>query len=138
MRYEITPDLLTGNHLIDSEHKQLFEAVNRLLESFSNKSEMGKNAMTTAAAFLESYVDKHFGHEEELQKKYQWREYDTHHRFHEEYKKILREIIRQIPESGPEIEDMSRLNVHVVRLITHIRTMDKRLGTFIQTQEENK
>lgn len=131
MRYEITPDLLTGNQLIDSEHRQLFEAVNRLLDSFTTKNAAGRNAMTTAAAFLESYVDKHFGHEEELQKKYQWREYDAHCRFHVEYKKTLKEIINQIPETGPEIEDMSRLNVHVVRLITHIRTMDKRLGAFI-------
>lgn len=138
MRYEITPDLLTGNQLIDSEHKQLFEAINRLLDSFANKSETGKHTMVTAAAFLESYVDKHFGHEEELQKRYKWREYEMHHRFHEEYEKTLKEIISQIPENGPEIEDMSRLNVHVVRLITHIRTMDKRLGAYIQTQEEGK
>ena len=30
MKYELTPDLMTGNQLVDREHKELLEAVNRL------------------------------------------------------------------------------------------------------------
>ena len=136
MKYEITPDLITGNDLIDSEHRQLFDAVNRLLDAFSDKGSTGREQMEKAEAFLKSYVEKHFSHEEDLQKKYDWREIETHHRFHEEYKKTLNEIIDKIPEEGPSIQNMSELNVHVVRLITHIRTMDKRLGAFIQSEEK--
>ena len=33
MRYEMTKDLETGNALIDSEHRQLFKAVNDLLDA---------------------------------------------------------------------------------------------------------
>lgn len=33
MRYELTPDLLTGSALIDSEHRQLFVAINSLWRS---------------------------------------------------------------------------------------------------------
>lgn len=33
MRYELTQDLLTGNQLIDSEHRQLFDAINALLDA---------------------------------------------------------------------------------------------------------
>lgn len=28
MKYELTPDLMTGNQLVDREHKELLEAVN--------------------------------------------------------------------------------------------------------------
>ena len=35
MRYEMTKDLETGNALIDSEHRQLFKAVNDLLDACS-------------------------------------------------------------------------------------------------------
>lgn len=35
MKYELTQELLTGNALIDSEHRQLFEAVNSLMEACS-------------------------------------------------------------------------------------------------------
>lgn len=136
MRYELTSDLITGNSLIDSEHKQLFEAVNQLLDAFSDKGREGKSQIDQAATFLRNYVNKHFGHEEDLQKRHEWREFDTHHRFHEEYKKTLGEILDRIPPEGPGIQNMSELNVHVVRLITHIRTMDKRLGAYLQSKGE--
>ena len=35
MRYEVTQDLVTGNALIDSEHRQLFAAVNDLMDACS-------------------------------------------------------------------------------------------------------
>lgn len=38
MKYELTPDLLTGSQQIDMQHRQLFEAVNRLMDACS----MGK------------------------------------------------------------------------------------------------
>ena len=136
MRYELTSDLITGNSLIDSEHKQLFEAVNQLLDAFSDKGREGRSQIDQAATFLRNYVNKHFGHEEDLQKRYEWREFDTHIRFHEEYKKTLNEILDRIPPEGPGIQSMSELNVHIVRLITHIRTMDKRLGAYLQTKGE--
>lgn len=136
MRYELTPDLITGNSLIDSEHRQLFEAVNQLLDAFSDKGREGKTQVEQAATFLRNYVNKHFGHEEDLQKRHEWRELEAHHRFHEDYKQTLNEILDRIPAEGPGIQNMSELNVHVVRLITHIRTMDKRLGAYLQTRGE--
>ena len=33
MTYQITPDLLTGNTIIDGEHRQLFDAINALLDA---------------------------------------------------------------------------------------------------------
>lgn len=136
MKYELTPDLITGNSLIDSEHKQLFEAVNQLLDAFSDKGREGRAQVEQASTFLRNYVNKHFGHEEDLQKRYEWRELETHQRFHEDYKKTLNEILNRIPPEGPGIQNMSELNVHIVRLITHIRTMDKRLGAYLQTKGE--
>lgn len=33
MKYELTKDLETGNALIDSEHRQLFAAINNLMDA---------------------------------------------------------------------------------------------------------
>ena len=33
MKYELTQELVTGNALIDSEHRQLFAAINDLLDA---------------------------------------------------------------------------------------------------------
>ena len=35
MRYELTKDLETGNPLIDSEHTELFNAVNNIVDACS-------------------------------------------------------------------------------------------------------
>ena len=138
MRYEVTPDLITDNRLIDSEHRQLFDAVNKLLDAMSDPESDGGRQIGQTADFLRSYVDKHFAHEEELQRKHDWREYETHVRFHEQYKKTLCEILDSMPTDGtpPSVQNMSELNVHIVRLIKHISTMDKRLGAYLKSRGE--
>ena len=38
MKYELTKDLETGNVLIDSEHRQLFAVINKLMDALFNLS----------------------------------------------------------------------------------------------------
>ena len=56
-----------GNSIIDNEHRELFRAVNKLLDECGKGK--GRAAMEPAIKFLLDYVDKHFAHEENLQKK---------------------------------------------------------------------
>ena len=65
MRYEVTADLVTGNTLIDSEHRQLFAAVNDLMDACSQGH--GRDKIQSTVQFLSDYVVKHFGDEENLQ-----------------------------------------------------------------------
>ena len=65
MRYELTQDLLTGNNLIDTEHKQLFAAINDLLDACAQGK--GREKLMATAKFLNNYVNKHFSDEEKLQ-----------------------------------------------------------------------
>ena len=65
MKYELTKDLETGNAIIDSEHRQLFSAVNQLMDACS--SGQGRAKIEPTLRFLLDYVDKHFAHEEQLQ-----------------------------------------------------------------------
>ena len=65
MRYELTQDLLTGNQLIDSEHRQLFDAINALMDACAQGA--GRTKISETVQFLNSYVNKHFGDEEKLQ-----------------------------------------------------------------------
>ena len=50
MRYELTKDLETGNAVIDREHRELFRAVNELLDSCGKGQ--GRAAMEPAIQFL--------------------------------------------------------------------------------------
>lgn len=130
MRYELTKDLETGNLTIDMEHRQLFEAVNRLMDACATGK--GRATLESTIKFLLDYVDRHFSHEEELQKRGGYPGYPTHHMFHENYERKLREITGKIPLSGPTVTDLGALNAHVGVLISHIKTEDKKLGAFLK------
>ena len=81
MRYQLTPDLLTGNALIDTEHRQLFDAINNLMDDC--ESGKGRASIVKTTDFLLNYVAKHFSDEERLQVSSKYPAYPTHKNFHE-------------------------------------------------------
>ncbi len=128
-RYELTKDLETGNAIIDKEHRELFNAVNKLFEACSNGS--GRSSMNETIQFLNDYVQKHFSHEEQLQQQSEYPSVRTHKAFHEEYKRKLNEITSKISTSGSTIVELGNLNRHISVLIAHIRTEDKKLAGYL-------
>lgn len=132
MGYELTKDLETGNAIIDNEHKELFNAVNNIVDACSRGQ--GRNVMESAINFLLSYVELHFSHEEQLQRDSKYPGFAEHKAFHESYKKQLKEISAQIPFNNPSITDLVKLNGHIAVLINHIRIEDKKLGKFLKQQ----
>ena len=130
MKYELTKDLETGNAVIDREHRELFQAVNQLMDSCGKGQ--GRAMIMPSIQFLLSYVDKHFAHEEQLQQSCGYPGIVAHKAFHAEYKKTLKEIMDQIPEAGPSVADLGKLNRHIAVLINHIRIEDKKLGAFLR------
>ena len=87
MRYEVTQDLITGNALIDSEHRQLFDAVNNLMDACSQGQ--GRTQIQSTATFLSNYVVKHFQDEERLQTQSKYPGYTAHKTFHDGYRNHL-------------------------------------------------
>ena len=80
MRYELTKDLETGNAIIDREHRELFQAVNQLLDSCGKGQ--GRASMEPAIQFLIGYVNQHFSHEEQLQQESGYPGMPAHKAFH--------------------------------------------------------
>lgn len=130
-RYEVTPELETGNELIDSEHRTLFEAINDLMDACSMGR--GRDQIGQTAEFLADYVDKHFADEEELQKKNRYPHYAQHHLFHVKYKQKIRELAENIRMQGASVKSLSEINTQASILINHIRQEDKRLAKFIRS-----
>lgn len=133
MRYELTRELETGNTMIDKEHRELFEAVNRLMDACSKGQ--GRSSMEEAVRFLVSYVDKHFSHEEQLQQRSRYDGMALHKVFHAQYKENLKKIVSQIPLIEPSVSDLGNLNKHIAVLVNHIRTEDKKLSAFLKKEE---
>lgn len=128
-RYEFTKKLETGNAVIDREHRELIQAVNKLLDACSEGK--GRASMDETIKFLNNYVNQHFTHEEQLQKQSGYPGITAHKTFHEKYKQTLKEITSQISVSGPTIAELGKLNGHIGVLISHITMEDKRLGAFL-------
>ena len=127
-RYEFTKALETGNALIDKEHKELIEAVNKLMDACSTGK--GLDQVKQTAKFLNDYVDRHFAHEEQLQQKNSYPNYTAHKAFHDKYKATLKELTSEITKVA-SFGELAKLNGHISVLITHIKTEDKRLGAFL-------
>lgn len=130
MKYELTQELLTGNALIDSEHRQLFGAVNNLMDACSQGQ--GRTQIQQMITFLTNYVAKHFGDEERLQVQSRYPGYAAHKQFHEGYRRQLTEVSQELMQAGPTVKALGDLNRMVAVLASHIRTEDKRLAQHVQ------
>lgn len=133
MKYEVTEDLLTGNALIDSQHRQLFGAVNSLMDACSQGK--GRAQIQQTVTFLSDYVVKHFGDEERLQVQSNYPGYTGHKQFHDGYRRQLGEVSLELVQAGPTVKALGDLNRVVAVLISHIRTEDKRVARHIQNNK---
>ena len=130
MRYELTQDLLTGNQLIDSEHRQLFDAINALLDACAQGA--GRTKINETVQFLNSYVNKHFGDEEKLQVQSKYPGYAAHKQFHDGYKRQLSQTTQALIAEGPTVKALGDLNRIVGVLVSHIRIEDKKLARHVK------
>lgn len=132
MHYELTEELLTGNGLIDTEHRQLFGAVNDLLDACSLGE--GRARIEKTVRFLNDYVGKHFRDEEELQIRSGYPGYPAHRDFHDGYRRQLADTAQALLREGPTVKALGELNRMAGVLVAHIRTEDKRLAKHVQEQ----
>lgn len=132
MKYELTQDLITGNALIDSEHQQLFAAVNSLMDACAQGK--GRAQIQQTVNFLNNYVIKHFGDEERLQVQNSYPGYAAHKQFHDGYRSKLSGVTADLVKEGPTVKALGELNQVVAVLVTHIRMEDKRLAQYIRSK----
>ena len=130
MKYEVTDDLLTGNALIDSEHRELFAAVNNLMDACTQGK--GRDQIQKTVQFLSDYVAKHFRDEEGLQTKSNYPGYPAHKQFHDGYRRKLAEVSQVLMREGASVKALGDLNGVLAILVSHIRTEDKRLARHIK------
>lgn len=131
MAYELTKDLETGNALIDSEHRQLIQAINDLLSACSQGR--GRAEMNKTAQFLQDYTAKHFADEERLQQSHKYPDYPSHRQYHESFKKVVGELVQKLNEQGPTVQLVGEVNSALAGwLLNHIKREDKKLAAFLK------
>ena len=131
MAFAWTKELETGNALIDSEHKQLIAAINKLLDACS--SGKGRQELNSAVDFLVAYTRTHFSHEEGLQIKHKYPVYPEHKKFHISYLAMMDDIAAKIKVQGPTIGMVGDVNSKILLLLNHIKREDVKLAAFIKS-----
>lgn len=132
MAYQFTTDLVTGNVTIDTQHRQLIEAINDLLAACATGH--GRAELEKTANFLYDYTAKHFADEERLQQQSGYPDYVRHKQFHETFKRTVADISKKLSEQGPTIPLVGEVNSAVAGwLLNHIKREDTKVAAHIRS-----
>ncbi len=129
-----TSDLETGNDTIDSQHRQLIETLNELIESCASGIDAEK--LRDTLDFLVQYTVRHFDDEEMLQFMHMYPDFDKHRQLHDNFKKTVADLVRRYEESGSSEELSNDVNKIVAAwFLRHIRMEDKKIGTYLRDKK---
>ncbi|MDR2403247.1 MAG: hemerythrin family protein [Spirochaetaceae bacterium] len=133
MQYTWDKSLETGIEKIDTQHQQLFVAVNQLLLTCNDGKD--QDALKKDLDFLTNYTIKHFFEEEQIQQKYKYPDYLNHKKYHEEFKSVVRDLSVQFIMKGPSETLINDITTKIGGwLVSHIKVEDQKLATHIKAQ----
>ncbi|MDR2102886.1 MAG: bacteriohemerythrin [Treponema sp.] len=134
MFYQWDSTLETGYDVIDNQHKQLVAAVNDLLDACRNGK--GKEAIASTMDFLTGYTIKHFMDEEKIQIKYNYPDFLTHKRYHDEFKVLVGRFTRRLIREGPTELIINDVCASIGDwLLNHIKGDDFRMAAYIKAKD---
>lgn len=137
MRAEFSENLVTGNELIDSQHQELIDRINKLLDSCEAND--AKVVAVKTLDFLADYTDFHFSAEEQLQKEIEYPGYDKHKEQHEVFKNTIKELDEMLQEEeGPSQAFVEKVEENVIKwFYTHIEGFDRSVAEYKFMRENN-
>ena len=132
MKVEFDNSLVTGNAMIDEQHKELIGKIDKLVTCCEEGG--GKVEAIKMLDYLSDYTDFHFGEEEKLQEDVSYPAIEGHKAKHAEFKKSVEELHEMlVEEEGPTDAFVAAVQKNVVDwLFDHIKNMDQALAAFVQ------
>jgi hemerythrin len=130
---EWNSSLATGDPTIDDQHKQLINTLNALATAY--RSGEGRLVVEKTMTFLVEYTIKHFDHEEVLQKKYGYPDYEKHRQIHEDFKRVAGGLLHELKVNGPTDVFISHIYSAVsLWVVQHIKGEDIKMAAFIKSK----
>lgn len=132
MKVEFDNSLVTGNAMIDEQHKELIGKIDKLVTCCEEGG--GKVEAIKMLDYLSEYTDFHFGEEEKLQEEVSYPAIEGHKAKHAEFKKAVEELHEMlVEEEGPTDAFVAAVQKNVVDwLFDHIKNMDQALAAYVQ------
>ena len=130
MKAEFDETLVTGNEMIDSQHKELIDRINMLLESCEDGQ--GKVKAVKMLDYLLDYTEYHFNAEEKLQEELNYPGMEKHKEKHAEFKQAVKELQEMLEEEeGPTDAFTAQIQKNVVDwLFEHIKGFDRSVAEY--------
>jgi len=123
--------LLTGNEMIDKQHKEIFDRAAQMLNS--GRSGKTKEEGAKLVDFLEGYYDRHFALEEAIQKQHGYPDYQIHKEMHDKFFRDLTELKLRYKVAGASYGLAIETIIFMLQwLAEHIDKMDKGFATYIR------
>lgn len=123
--------LKIGVTLIDSEHKELCDRIDRLFAACSQGK--GRDEIVKTLEFLESYTIKHFSDEEKLQRSSLYPKVAEHKAMHEFFIQKIADLKKDIVEHGASVGVVSQTNYFLMDwLLNHIQKVDTELANYVK------
>lgn len=132
MSIVLEKNLLTGNELIDSEHQELIDRINKLVENCENGRE--KTTAVKTLDFLMDYTEFHFRDEEKLQEEAGYPELENHKQQHAAFEKAVAELKEMLDEEeGPTEAFVAAVNKNITEwFLNHIQVWDKKVAEYVK------
>jgi methyl-accepting chemotaxis protein len=133
VEYKWDKTLATGNAHVDEQHKQLFAAINDILDTVArNKS---NEEVRKSLRFLNDYTLRHFADEEKILQDCGYPEFARHKKVHEDFKKTVRDLENDFTRRGASQELAGQIHSVVGEwLVFHIKGMDLQWAAFLKQQ----
>ena len=130
MYAEFDESLVTGNEMIDSQHKELIAKINSLVERCEKDG--GKVAAIKMLDYLAEYTEFHFNAEEKLQEEIEYPGIEEHKKQHQELYRVVDELHEMLEEQeGPTEEFVEQVNRNVIQwLYKHIKGFDRSVAEY--------
>lgn len=136
MQIVFDSSLVTGNELIDTQHKELIARINKLAEQCGGTKEM--NAAVRTLDFLMDYTDFHFVAEEKLQEECHYPRLEEHKKLHAQFVRVVDELREMLAEEeGPSEAFVAAVEKNIVDwLVNHIQICDRDVAEYIRKNSE--
>jgi hemerythrin-like metal-binding protein len=131
-KYGWTPELLTGNREIDSQHKQIFRLTGTLAAACI--SGHGTEMLGETLDFLASYTERHFADEEALMRDHGYPAYGEHKQLHDDFKITVSNLTEEFKTGGSSRDLLDKVNSVMVHwLVEHIKQEDYKIARWISS-----
>lgn len=125
--------LYTRIAIIDQQHKDLIDAVNKLYDAINEGK--GVEEAKKALAFLSQYVIFHFAGEEKLWSDNRYPKFEEHKAAHDAFTKTVKELHDMLVTEGATDAFADKVEAEVTNwLINHIQGLDRDAADWLNTK----